>query len=238
LTIWPTCRGPWRPAASDSAVAPSSTPGSPKSKVCPARPRRTSPRPILGPAPLRAFYSVPSDVGVRADHAVLRPATNRAAVLLIETDSKSLIGPIFRRIDFFPVFRAFRGSREFEIRVHRRESAAKPHFPPPSSASHPPAHPARAAGCPATTALAARAQQNDGGACDPVGPAKADFSPPGRGWGAESNRCSRRRSGSRSVSRENSIDDRLPDNAIAASYRERNVDGAAIVYAKGASERF
>jgi hypothetical protein len=37
---------------------------------------------------------VPSGVGVRADHAVLRPATNRAAVLLIETDSKSLIGPI------------------------------------------------------------------------------------------------------------------------------------------------
>jgi hypothetical protein len=33
-------------------------------------------------------------VGVRADHDVLRPATNRAAVLLIETDSKSLIGPI------------------------------------------------------------------------------------------------------------------------------------------------
>jgi hypothetical protein len=32
-------------------------------------------------------------VGVRADHAVLRPATNRAAVLLIETDPKSLIGP-------------------------------------------------------------------------------------------------------------------------------------------------
>ena len=41
-----------------------------------------------------AFYSVPSGVGVRADHAVLRPATNRTAVLLIETDSKSLIGPI------------------------------------------------------------------------------------------------------------------------------------------------
>jgi hypothetical protein len=36
---------------------------------------------------------VPSGVGVRADHAVLRPATNRAAILLIETDSKSLIGP-------------------------------------------------------------------------------------------------------------------------------------------------
>ena len=44
-------------------------------------------------AGVRSDYSVPSGVGVRADHAVLRPATNRAAVLLIETDSKSLIGP-------------------------------------------------------------------------------------------------------------------------------------------------
>jgi hypothetical protein len=93
LTIWPTCRGPWRPAASDLAVAPSSTPGSPKSKACPARPRRTLPRHMLGPVPLRAFYCVPSGVGIRADHAVLRPATNHAAILLIETDSKSLIGP-------------------------------------------------------------------------------------------------------------------------------------------------
>jgi hypothetical protein len=95
LAIWPTCRGSWRPAASDLAVAPSSTPGSPKSKACPARPRRTSPRHITGPAPLRAFNCVPGGAGVRADHAVLCPATKRAAVVLIETDSKSLIGPIY-----------------------------------------------------------------------------------------------------------------------------------------------
>jgi hypothetical protein len=55
---------------------------------------RGGPRHILGPAPLRAFYSVPSGVGVRDDHAVLRPSTNRAAVSLNETDStSSLIGP-------------------------------------------------------------------------------------------------------------------------------------------------
>jgi hypothetical protein len=96
LTIWPTCRDPWRPAVSDLAVAPSSMPGSPKSKACPSRPRRTSPRHILGPAPLRAFYSVPNGVGVRADHTVPCPATKRAAVLLIETDSKSLIGTMDR----------------------------------------------------------------------------------------------------------------------------------------------
>jgi len=102
LAIWPTCRGPWRPAASDLAVAPSSTPGSPKSNACPARSRRTSPRHILGPAPLRAFYSVPSGAGVRADHAVPCPATKRAAVLLIETDSKSLIGPKYPQQDHHP----------------------------------------------------------------------------------------------------------------------------------------
>jgi hypothetical protein len=38
---------------------------------------------------------VPSRVGVRADHAVLRPAINRAAVLLIETDSKSWFSRTF-----------------------------------------------------------------------------------------------------------------------------------------------
>ena len=39
---------------------------------------------------------MPSDAGVRADHVVPCTATNRAAVLLIETDSISLIGPIRR----------------------------------------------------------------------------------------------------------------------------------------------
>ena len=38
---------------------------------------------------------MPSGAGVRADHAAPCTATNRAAVLLIETDSISLIGPSF-----------------------------------------------------------------------------------------------------------------------------------------------
>jgi hypothetical protein len=58
LTIWPTCRGPWRPAASDLTVASSNTPGSAKLKDCPACPRRTSPRRILSLAQLREFYGV------------------------------------------------------------------------------------------------------------------------------------------------------------------------------------
>jgi hypothetical protein len=41
---------------------------------------------------LRAVRSVPSDAGVRADRVVPYQATHRAAVLLIETDSISLIG--------------------------------------------------------------------------------------------------------------------------------------------------
>jgi hypothetical protein len=36
---------------------------------------------------------VPSDAGVRAESVMPCPATKRAAVLLIETDSISLIGP-------------------------------------------------------------------------------------------------------------------------------------------------
>jgi hypothetical protein len=47
---------------------------------------------------------VPSGAGVRAGHAVLYPATKRAAVLLIETDSKSLIGPklsLFDKMQFY-----------------------------------------------------------------------------------------------------------------------------------------
>ena len=90
LTIWPTCCGSWRPAASDLAVAPSSTPGSPKSSGPSAANFAT---PHHGSGTTRAFKSVPGGAGVRADHAVLRPATKRAAVLSIETDSKSLIGP-------------------------------------------------------------------------------------------------------------------------------------------------
>ena len=37
---------------------------------------------------------MPSEVGVRADHLSFNDADHRADVLLIETDSISLIGPI------------------------------------------------------------------------------------------------------------------------------------------------
>ena len=39
LTAWSSCRGPRRSAASESAVVPSTTPGSPSSNAWPARPR-------------------------------------------------------------------------------------------------------------------------------------------------------------------------------------------------------
>ncbi len=93
LPVRPSCCGACRSTTSESAVIPSATPGSRSMNAWPARPRQAAVRHILGPVPLRAFHRVPSDAGVRADHVVPRPATNRAAVLLIETDSISLIGP-------------------------------------------------------------------------------------------------------------------------------------------------
>jgi hypothetical protein len=60
-------------------------------------------------------------VGVCPDHDVLRPATNRAADLLIETDSKSLIGPILtlaRALD----------DESVPQRVHIRPPVEEPHL--------------------------------------------------------------------------------------------------------------
>ncbi len=94
LPAWPSCYGARRSAASESAVVPSATPGSETANAWPARPRQAAARHILGPAPLRAFDRVPSDAGVRAEQVATCPVTNRAAVLLIETDSISVIGPI------------------------------------------------------------------------------------------------------------------------------------------------
>src|SRR5271157_3808709 len=80
-------------AASESAVVPSTMLGSRSRNAWPARPRPVAARPILGPAPLRAFHRVPSDVRVRADLIATGLATDRAAVLMIEIDSISQIGP-------------------------------------------------------------------------------------------------------------------------------------------------
>ena len=93
LSAWSSCSGPRQPAASELAVVPSTTPVSLSPNAWPARPRQAAARHILGPMPLRAFHRVPSDAGVRADYVVPCPVTDRAAVLLIEIDFISWIGP-------------------------------------------------------------------------------------------------------------------------------------------------
>ena len=74
-------------------MALSTTPGSTSANAWPARPFHALPRPIRGSIGLRAFRNVPSGAGVRADRLMRYPATKRAAVQLIETDSISVIGP-------------------------------------------------------------------------------------------------------------------------------------------------
>jgi hypothetical protein len=89
--LWPAAvRG------EELAVAPSTTPSSTSANAWPTRPFQALPRPIRVSIGLRVFRNVPSDVGVRDDHVVPYRATNRAAVLMIETDSISVIGPNLR----------------------------------------------------------------------------------------------------------------------------------------------
>jgi hypothetical protein len=75
------------------AVALSTTPNSTSANALPARPFPALPRQTPGSRSLRAFYNVPSDASLRADRVMPYPATMRAAVQLIETDSMSVIGP-------------------------------------------------------------------------------------------------------------------------------------------------
>ena len=99
MPAWPSCCGAWQSAASESAVVPSTMLGSRSRNAWPARPRPVAARHILGPAPLRAFHRVPSDVRVRADLIATCLATDRAAVLVIEIDSISQIGSILQGTD-------------------------------------------------------------------------------------------------------------------------------------------
>jgi hypothetical protein len=66
LAIWSSCRGSCRSAASELAVAPSTTPGSQSSNAWPARPRQVWQRHTLSSTGLRALRRVPSRVAVCA----------------------------------------------------------------------------------------------------------------------------------------------------------------------------
>ena len=87
LATWSPCRGPRRSAASELAVVPSATPGSPSSNAWPVRPRHASPRHIVCPTSLRALHGVPRIVSVRASskHAtgpgqVAQPSRSKLAL--------------------------------------------------------------------------------------------------------------------------------------------------------------
>ncbi len=94
MAVWSSCLWPVAVRGEEYAVALSTTPDSTSANAWPARPCPALPRQDPGSIQLRAVRSVPSDAGVRANHVAPCTATRRAAVLLIETDSISVIGPM------------------------------------------------------------------------------------------------------------------------------------------------
>ena len=95
LAAWSPCLWPVAVGSEELAVALPTTPDSPSTNAWTARPCQARPRHTPGSIRLRVFRSVPSGVGVRANYLAPRPATQCAAVLVIEADSISMIGPRF-----------------------------------------------------------------------------------------------------------------------------------------------
>jgi hypothetical protein len=93
LASWSSYGGLRQPAASESAVVPSATPGSPSANACLARPRPASSRHILRPTLLRALHCVPSHAEVRAHRAGHGSFNSNGAALSIETGAELSIGP-------------------------------------------------------------------------------------------------------------------------------------------------
>ena len=93
MAVWSSCLWPAAVRGEELAVDLTNTPDSTSSNAWPARPRQARTRYIPSLSILRAFGRVLSGVGVRADRIAHCPATHRAADLLIETDSISVIGP-------------------------------------------------------------------------------------------------------------------------------------------------
>jgi hypothetical protein len=94
LAVWSSCLWPTGDRGEELAVALSTTLNATSANAWPARPFQALPRQFPGSILLRVFHSVPSDNGVRAESVMSSPATKRAAVLVIETDSISAIGPM------------------------------------------------------------------------------------------------------------------------------------------------
>ena len=94
LAHWSSCRGSRRAAASELAVAPTTTSGSRSSSAWAGRPHQPVTRHNQDQALLRAFHCVPSKVGVCANAPTTDEPTLRAAVQMIECAAESGIGPI------------------------------------------------------------------------------------------------------------------------------------------------
>jgi hypothetical protein len=107
LAAGPSCRGPRQLVASELAVVPSATPGSPSSNAWPARPRHALSRHISCPTQLRALHRVPSGAGVRACLPGSRLRASTGSVIPLKIGSEVPIGPRFRGlIGFVPFFGA------------------------------------------------------------------------------------------------------------------------------------
>lgn len=91
LATWSPCRGPRRSAASELAVVPSATPGSPSSNAWTARLRHARPRHIPRPNSLRALHRVPSSAGVCAYSQARQWAETGGSAFEIKTGSESQI---------------------------------------------------------------------------------------------------------------------------------------------------
>jgi hypothetical protein len=102
LATWSPCRGPRRSAASELAVVPSATPGSPSSNAWTARLRHARPRHIPRPNSLRALHRVPSSAGVCAYSQARQWAETGGSAFEIKTGSESQIAIMRIR---FPISR-------------------------------------------------------------------------------------------------------------------------------------
>ena len=91
LATWSPCRGPRRSAASELAVVPSATPGSPSSNAWTARLRHARPRHIPRPNSLRALHRVPSSAGVCAYSQARQWAETGGSAFETKTGSESQI---------------------------------------------------------------------------------------------------------------------------------------------------
>ena len=125
LAAGPSCRGPRQLVASELAVVPSATPGSPSSNAWPARPRHALSRHISCPTQLRALHRVPSGAGVRACLPGSRLRASTGSVIPLKIGSEVPIGPTGRNVELIGRKRLPDRPDRYEPRAVKRRP--KPH---------------------------------------------------------------------------------------------------------------